>query len=734
MEYIAHSAKDGKPSQSYYDHVNNVTEKATKNAEEVAIFSSCDGKLLKKVVKTAASIHDLGKLHDENQEVLKGGDGRKHLPINHVDAGVYALRKDRHECLHAELAIYSHHHGLPNLNSEESRGDDYLRDDSADVRRLVEKDVFKLEKIHKKIFPTYALYKNEDELSGDLGVFERISLSCLVDADHCDTATHYGKYPSDLKEIPLLPDMRLKKLDEYVKSLSKEGDNTERNRLRTQMYDFCRNANITESIVACDSPVGSGKTTSIMAHLLQQAKCRNARRIFVVLPFTNIIQQSVEIYREALCLPGEDKELVVAELHHRADFEDVEARALTSQWRAPIVVTTAVAFFETIASCRPATLRRLHELPGSLIFVDEAHAALPVKLLPLAWHWMEVLADEWQCYWVLASGSLVEFWKLKAEEWKRIERNVPQLLPDSIRDALMVYEGGRIKFKYEPMPLSISELVNLVVSKPGPRLLVMNTVQSAAAMAIKLQEYYGNDEKVLHLSSSLHSVDREAVVKKVKTRLDDEKIDEDWVLVATSCVEAGVDFSFRTGFREVASLLSLLQTCGRVNRNGKYNDSVMWSFSMQDDYWLKNNPGVYASSKVLTKYLENGISIEPSLSTDSMQRELNLTVNDFEELLNAEMSGDFPAVQDKFCVIDTDTVLVVPDKKLQDEIRNGGCDWRDIQKKSISIRKYYVTKYELKELIHNNNLYAWDLGYDEHLGIMKGVLNFVKMETGFLSF
>ena len=35
---------------------------------------------------------------------------------------------------------------------------------------------------------------------------------------------------------------------------------------------------------------------------------------------------------------------VVAELHHRADFENENIRHLTALWRAPIIVTTAVAF------------------------------------------------------------------------------------------------------------------------------------------------------------------------------------------------------------------------------------------------------------------------------------------------------------------------------------------------------------------------------------------------------
>ena len=385
-EYLAHSARDSRPPQSYQNHIENVRTAAVQNAHVAARYAKRDGELLVHTVDTAACIHDLGKLHEENQKTLKKADNHAPLPINHVDAGVACLRQYEGDSFNAQLAIYSHHRGLPDFPAEESREEDFFRDDKVEVRHLVNNQVNVLKQIHEQLLPTAIPHPNEDALQGTEGVFRRMMLSCLADADHSDTARHYGKYPEDVDEPALRAEERLQRLDKYVGGL---GGESERNQLRAAMYQSCRDSDISANIVACDSPVGTGKTTAVMAHLLTQAIRRGARRIFVVLPFTNIIRQSVETYRKALVLPGENPEKVVAELHYRADFENEDVRALTAQWRAPIIVTTAVAFFETLASNRPATLRRLHELPGSLIFVDEAHAALPVKLLPLAWHWMQ---------------------------------------------------------------------------------------------------------------------------------------------------------------------------------------------------------------------------------------------------------------------------------------------------------------------------------------------------------
>lgn len=100
----------------------------------------------------------------------------------------------------------------------------------------------------------------------------------------------------------------------------------------------------------------------------RQAIEKDVRHIFVVLTIYNILRKSVEIYREALVLPGENPEEVVAEVHSKADFQSNDTRYLNTLWKAPIIVTTAVAFFETLSSNRTGTLRRLHELPGSMLY------------------------------------------------------------------------------------------------------------------------------------------------------------------------------------------------------------------------------------------------------------------------------------------------------------------------------------------------------------------------------
>lgn len=713
---LAHSARKNYPPQTYEAHVRGVCERAGKYAAEAECYSVKANGILSTIVRDSALLHDLGKLEERNQSVLcEQSRRRRHLPVDHTDAGSAALQKMGSGC--AAMLVYSHHQGLPDLSTEfAARGGSIFRNGNAEVRAETDAALPALLRQHEALFPRKP-NKEVQAYDGDPAVFLRMALSCLADADHGDTAAAFGQTEKAMPE--LRPQERLAALDHYV---SKFGETDERSSLRRELYQSCRSVEAHSGFSVCGSPVGSGKTTAVMAHLLEQACKRNARRIFVVLPYTSIIRQSVDIYRKALVLPGETPEDVVSELHSRADFEDIETRYLTALWRAPIVVTTAVAFFETLSSHNPAALRRLHELPGSLIFVDEAHSALPLRLLPLAWHWMNVLSDEWSCYWVLASGSLVRYWELQPLFGLSMPRpEIAELVRPDLQRELSRYESNRITFRWREKPIGRKELAEWVQEALGPRLLILNTVQSAAVIAADMAAEFGQTH-VEHLSTALTPEDRGNTIDRIRRRLADPD-DADWTLVATSCVEAGVDFSFRTGFREISSLLSLLQAAGRVNRHGRNTEAVMWSFSLQDDSMLPKNPALDVSAAVLRSYFQKRLPITPELSTRSMQDELvrddscMSAICDFAEL---EAAQQFRTLAQKFRVIDQKTVLAVPDDSMASAIAEGRASWQELQRHAVSVRKEKIVLWHLREIA--DGIYQWTLGYDSFLGYMHGVL------------
>ncbi|MBU0507667.1 CRISPR-associated protein, partial [bacterium] len=461
------------------------------------------------------------------------------------------------------------------------------------------------------------------------------------------------------------------------------------------------------------------------------------RHIIVVLPYTNIITQSVEIYREALVLNGERPEDIVAEHHHRADFEDLDLRQLATLWKAPIIVTTAVQFFETLGSHHPARLRKLYELPGSAVFVDEMHAAMPSHLWPQMWRWLETWTRDWGGHLVLASGSLPRFWEL--DEYKTLIYGndgksfpkVPDLVADeSLRTALKKTEEQRIIYRRRhdnADALDCQGIVKLVVQKePGPRLLIVNTVQTAAVIARAMRE---SGHNVLHLSTALAPAHRDLIVKEVRQRLQ-EKI-ANWTLVATSCVEAGMNFSFRTGFRERASTASLIQIGGRISRGDEFIDAEVWDLLLRDDQF-RSNPSVSISRRGLDYFTLDELNMmHPSeLATIAMKREWTSGAEDkARQLIELEEGMEYPSVSKQSRVIDTDTRMVIIDESLAKAIRKGEKVSRmAIIKNSVQIWASKINKLALEPVIRHgqssdSGMYFWTYDYDpEFLGYMKGVL------------
>ncbi len=728
---LAHSKRFGCPEQGYNEHISEVVRRALDFSTKVELHTDFRGRF-KSIVFAAAEYHDLGKIDEANQDVLhkeKGGS----LPVDHWDAGTAHLLREK--SFPSALCVFSHHIGLPSIYKEKSlkeyqfRVRDYAKNDEKTIREISDENLEMYLNRHRTEVKS-ASYFPEGKASGSM--FMRMALSCLVDADHTDTARHYNNVIPE-GEILLQSQKRLTSLDEYVAELARKPGDPQRQELRQKIYYSCRNTSPSEGFITCDSPVGTGKTTAVMAHLLKAASIKNLRRIFVVLPFTNIIDQSVDVYRKSIVLNGENPEKVVAAHHHKAEFEDLASRVFSFLWNSPITVTTAVQFFETLANNKPASLRKLHQLAGSGIFIDEAHAALPATLWPQAWKWLQELVKDWGCYIVLASGSLNHFWEL-SEFSNPIIKGIPELVDDSIRKLAIGSEASRINYLSKTTPLDADKICDWIKTLKGPRLVILNTVQSAAFIAKTLLKSYGDKGagRVEHLSTALAPIHRKVILDRIKTRLKN-KDDDDWTLVATSCVEAGIDFSFHTAAREFCSLVSTIQTAGRINRSGEYGTSDLWNFQILEGGSLKKHPSFKSSARILEDLFKDE-KVAPEYCTEAMKREVrekNQVNAEQNPIVKAELSKDFPAVSEQFQVIPGNTVTVIIDNEMCERIeRHEKVDFLELQKKSVTIYRDKIVKFALKPLKGCKELFEWMLDYDsDFLGYMAGALSLDDTES-----
>src|SRR5207302_1723765 len=136
------------------------------------------------------------------------------------------------------------------------------------------------------------------------------------------------------------------------------------------------------------------------------------------------------------------------------------------------------------------------------------------------------------------------------------------------------------------------------------------------------------------------------ILKEVRSRLK-EQPNLDWVLVATSCVEAGVNFSFATGFRERCRAANLVQIGGRVNRHGERGQGTVWDFTVNDPL-LTQHPEFRHGRDVVEQLFQNKKWDDEltSLMTEALQQEFKRSSGEIKiaELFGNEGAGAYPSV------------------------------------------------------------------------------------------
>lgn len=120
--------------------------------------------------------------------------------------------------------------------------------------------------------------------------------------------------------------------------------------------------------------------------------------------------------------------------------------------------------------------------------------------------------------------------------------------------------------------------------------VVVNRIASASVIARQLAEVLGNDARVTLLTGRMRPLDRDDVLRELRPAAQTGRSRSDdspkRVIVGTQCIEAGADFDFDALVSESASLDSLRQRFGRVDRLGAYGSAegvVVHDKSAKDD-------------------------------------------------------------------------------------------------------------------------------------------------------
>tara|TARA_R100001509_G_scaffold148104_5_gene105753 strand:+ start:10948 stop:13122 length:2175 start_codon:yes stop_codon:yes gene_type:complete len=518
------------------------------------------------LAETMGLLHDIGKYTDEFQRRIAGDL----LRVDHSTRGAM-LAVDRYGQIGHLIAygIAGHHAGLANGTDSGERTALEERLKGLNLPLLREEWQHEITLPDQLIPPRF----NVGSYGGgfQFSFLVRMLFSCLVDADYLDTEAFYDRVdtpniPTGRSKLRQAENPSLSALRERLDShLSKFVVDSKVNRVRADILAHTRNeAQREPGIFSLTVPTGGGKTLASLAFALDHAILHGHHRIIFVIPFTSIVEQNAAVFRDAL---GDLGEVAVLEHHSayvspevsRLDSEHYQARAklrlAMDNWDAPIIVTTAVQFFESLFAARPSQCRKLHNIAGSVVILDEAQT-LPLKLLRPAVAAIDELARNYRCSIVLCTATQPA---LNTPDFRGgFDRDkVRELAPDPPElfrklDRVRVHHVGTLDD--DALVEQLSDLDQV--------LCVVNNRRHARALYQSIADQPG----ACHLTTLMCAKHRSQVLADVRVRL---KAGEPCRLVSTSLIEAGVDISLPIVYRAEAGLDSVAQAAGRCNRNGE---------------------------------------------------------------------------------------------------------------------------------------------------------------------
>lgn len=597
------------------DHLLNVQRRADTIVKEVAINSGfqetqagLDYAARSALVRIIAGSHDIGKASQPFQDFINPpnkdtGKRKAHSPLSALYAFFAARRllssDPRVDLLStlAAICVFAHH-GKLKSPSGVSIGLHSMMDVLPEqIESIAGERVTELDAICASLgFPPFSEFKgiwrnvlrDFERLQGaavynrpDLNLYYATNdlFSTLIDADRLDAAE---------LEIPDRNSLPFEGIVTNMTRIQEEGRNkadAKVRELREAIFGLVKSkaesAALDQRLYSLTAPTGSGKTLSAFYFALRLRERRRnngpGSRIIYVAPFLSIIDQNLEVFKGTLDELKKRSDIILAH-HHLCEMnyrdEDTgystnKSMLLIEGWNSEIVVTTFVQFLYTILGRGSRELRKLHNLSGSIVILDEVQA-IPVeywKLVRLAIKYLSIFYG-------------ITFLLMTATQPLIFEKGEIVEVIDNYRGYFQEQNStldiSSFRGPDESRKTTISDfadsVVGLLKGEASKRnlMIVLNTINSAALLYDKLNGSTNHD--LQYLSAEVTPKERLERLELIKRRMDENRRkpndSKPVLLVTTQLVEAGVDIDFDMVIRDLAPIDSIIQCAGRCNRNG----------------------------------------------------------------------------------------------------------------------------------------------------------------------
>ena len=340
-------------------------------------------------------LHDIGKYSKEFQKKIQENTNDK---VDHATAGAQVCKELGGYYPILSYCIAGHHAGLPDYGNTAISSSLCGRW----KKKICDYQDYKDEVEIPDLDTEPITFKEDRNMDFSLGTFIRMLYSCLVDADFLDTESFMknGDTGRNSGETMVTLQNRLKN---HISEWLKNTDADTINGRRTEILSHCiKEGKQKEGIFRLTVPTGGGKTVASLAFALEHAVKNHKDRIIYVIPYTSIIEQNAQVFREIL---GEEN---VLENHYNVDYESSEEfkpmQLASENWDKPVVVTTNVQFFESLFANKSSKCRKIHNIANSVVIFDEAQM-LPMDYLKPCIAMLQELVDSYSVSIVLCTAT-----------------------------------------------------------------------------------------------------------------------------------------------------------------------------------------------------------------------------------------------------------------------------------------------------------------------------------------
>ena len=172
--------------------------------------------------------------------------------------------------------------------------------------------------------------------------------------------------------------------------------------------------------------------------------------------------------------------------------------------------------------------------------------------------------------------------------------------------------------------------------------VILNRVNSARSVFRQLRKWntdHGDAADVILLTGRSRPIEREALIKKFWERIRAGRTrtagDRPIFVVATQCIEAGVNLDFDALITELASLDALLQRLGRLDRLGDFRHARAWIVA-RADHAKDGDDAIYGPASKETFRL-----LKPRVRRGQPAAQLNLGIDEFAKRLPRDLAKYF---------------------------------------------------------------------------------------------